>query len=68
MGLNASDCSTENKTPRDLLAKELRIYNWRADPNQSLYVPRVSFRNAQTYKQEMAFAEFLKLQEASDYL
>lgn len=52
----------------DILTREMEIYRWRSDPNFNESVARVSFKSAFAQHQEDLYAEFLKMQEAKEYL
>lgn len=68
MGQTSLSCEGKPNTPRDLFSQQLNIYQWRANPNNNIFLARVTFKNAYTQKQELKFAEFLKQQEQENYL
>lgn len=50
MGQNSLYCRTES-TAKDFISGEIKIYKWRADPNCNAHLPKVTFKNALSYRQ-----------------
>jgi hypothetical protein len=65
MGQNAWSCRN-NSTAKDFMSHEIKIYKWRSDPNCNTHLPKVTFKDALSYKQQEAYIQFMMLNSQKD--
>ena len=64
MGQVSTACGQEP----DILAQQLSIYRWRADPIRNAYLPRCSFKSAHLHRQEALLHQLINEQPQQSYL
>jgi hypothetical protein len=55
-----SPCLNESSTPKDVLTRELRVFRWRSDAANNVYLPRVTFQGAYDYAQEQKYLQLVE--------
>lgn len=59
MGQELSAISCSNPRNDDILDRELKMYQWRANPNFNMHIARASFKSSSIQHQEELFVSFL---------